>query len=127
MEQKLTEKAIALFQNEFGQQPANLGYPVIDIYPKQCSYLYAQSVKAAEAYKTQQNILNWIMRFYLFPLFVNVVIGFTGMCKFQNFTHPLVMGTIIFFFCWVILLLVLWHLAAKADKKHRGKVIWLNY
>lgn len=127
MEQQKINHAVCLFQNRFGQTPQESNYPVISIYEKQHAYLYAETKEAVVAYKTCQNILRWIMRFYLWPIALAVAVLFVGAFKFQNLTHPMVLGAFVFFVCWVIVFFVLCYKVLKADKKQKDKVIWLNY
>lgn len=84
MEQQAINQAIDLFQIRFGIPPQESRYPVIDIYEKQHAYLYAEAEEAIAAYKTHQNIIRWIMCFYLWPLAANTILLFYAAAKFQN-------------------------------------------
>ena len=127
MEQQAINQAIDLFQIRFGITPQESRYPVIDIYEKQHAYLYAETEEAIAAYKTHQNIIRWIMCFYLWPLAANTILLFYAAAKFQKLEHPLGIGGIVFYACWSILLLFLSYKVFKANKKQKNKIIWLNY
>ena len=81
MEQQAINQAIDLFQIRFGIPPQESRYPVIDIYEKQHAYLYAETEEAIAAYKTHQNIIRWIMCFYLWPLAANTILLFYAAAK----------------------------------------------
>ena len=61
----MIEEAVSLFRHQYGIHPAQSAYPVIDVYEKQHAYLYASSEEAVKAYKTQQNIIRWMMTYFL--------------------------------------------------------------
>lgn len=67
------------------------------------------------------------MCFYLWPLAANTILLFYAAAKFQKLEHPLVIGGIVFYACWSILLLFLSYKVFKANKKQKNKIIWLNY
>ena len=62
-------EAISLFKRTYGKTPQEIGFTEFDIYKKQNAFLYASSQQVIKAYKMQQNILRWIMRWYLGPIF----------------------------------------------------------
>ena len=64
----MIEEAVSLFRHQYGIHPAQSAYPVIDVYEKQHAYLYASSEEAVKAYKTQQNIIRWMMTYFLWPV-----------------------------------------------------------
>ena len=123
----MSEEAVSLFRHQYGIHPAQSAYPVIDVYEKQHAYLYASSEEAVKAYKTQQNIIRWVMTYFLWPVAVDTALLFYAAVRFQKLNHPLIICCIAFYACWGLLLLVLAHKAFKAEKKQKNKVLWLNY
>ena len=123
----MIEEAVSLFRHQYGIHPAQSAYPVIDVYEKQHAYLYASSEEAVKAYKTQQNIIRWMMTYFLWPEAVVMTRLFFAVVSFQKLNHPLIICCIAFYACWGLLLLVLAHKAFKAEKKQKNKVLWLNY
>lgn len=89
--------------------------------------MYASSEEAVKAYKTQQNIIRWVMTYFLWPVAVDTTLLFYAAVRFQKLNHPLIICCIAFYACWGLLLLVLAHKAFKAEKKQKNKVLWLNY
>ena len=108
MEEKDIIAAKELFELRYGKTPEEYGYPAIDVYKKQRAYLYAESEEAAAAYKKGQNIIRWVLVWYLWPVIAAVVVSFIGMLKFQAILHPVV-------------------LIRCVEKIHKGRVIWLDY
>ena len=127
MNKKMIEEAVSLFRHRYGIHPAQSAYPVIDVYEKQHTYLYASSEEAAKAYKTQQNIIRWMMAYFLWPVAVDATLFFYAAARFQRLNHPLIICCIAFYACWGLLLLILAYKAFKAEKKQKNKVLWLNY
>lgn len=127
MDHQKFEEAIALFQKQFGKTPDESGYSVIDVYQKQHAYLFGKTEDAVKAYKTCQNILRWLMCFYLWPFLIFYIAFFYGLFQFNEFSHPLVAGTLFLGMCWIVLFLVLGYKVFQADKRQKGNVIWLNY
>lgn len=113
----MIEEAVSLFRHQYGIHPAQSAYPVIDVYEKQHAYLYASSEEAVKAYKTQQNIIRWMMTYFLWPVAVDTTLLFYAAVRFQKLNHPLIICCIAFYACWGLLLLVLAHKAFKAEKK----------
>ena len=126
---KLKKEAIAKFRERFMKSPYDLGFPVIDVYEKQSAFLYGQSKEAVEGYKTCQNIIRWIMVYYLLPMVICVIVFMFGLLQYcnNNVVNPLIIISLTFFVFWIILFIVLYIKAKKADKISKGKVIWINY
>lgn len=127
MDRKEIEKATALFQEKFGMPFPRSKYPVIEVYKEKRMYLYAASKEAAQAFKICQNIIRWLMLFYLWPLILGLIVFIRKIVKSHDWSSPLIQGVVIFCIIWICLFFILWYKAAKADKKQKGKVIWLNY
>ena len=86
MNKKMIEEAVSLFRHQYGIHPAQSAYPVIDVYEKQHAYLYASSEEAVKAYKTQQNIIRWMMTYFLWLSIRRFF--FTPQSDFKNLIIP---------------------------------------
>lgn len=121
-------EGIKLFKLHYGKTPKEAGYPVIDIYERQHAYLYATSEKVIKAYKTQQNILRWMMLWYMWPMAI-AFINFFDALKYQDVFHQRCIATYIFFGAWLILAIVLGIKVRQTGKLiELGKnITYLNY
>jgi len=127
--QEQTPKAVDLFKDAYSKTPNEAGFPVIGIYEKQSAYLYATSEKVINAYKTQQNIIRWMIVWYLWP-FPFAFIGTTmTMMKYASFTHPSFVAWCFFTAIWSILgfVLIAKVLIASRIVKFGKNVTYLNY
>ncbi|MBO6281986.1 MAG: hypothetical protein J6N49_05610 [Alphaproteobacteria bacterium] len=122
-------EAIYLFQEKYGKTPEEAGFPVIDIYEKQHAFLYADSKEVIKAYKTQQNIIRWVLIWYMWPLGLAMINFADALIRCQDPMHWRCLVTYIFFAFWGILLGVLWLKAESADRHMKlGKnITFLNY
>ena len=90
---------------------------------------YATSEKVIKAYKTQQNIIRWMMLWYLWPFPVAFVGTTMTMMKYVSFTHPSFVAWCSFTAIWTILGFVLIAKALIASRivKFGKNVTYLNY
>ena len=124
-----TDEAVKLFQKKYGKTPEELGFPVIDIYEKQHAFIYAVSAEAIEAYKLQQNIVRWMIKWYVWPIAVAFVLWLVGLAKSQDIWHPMCVLTYIFYGIWLVLFIGL-RIKVKPTKplvKMGETVTYLNY
>ena len=132
-EEKLDEQkrqaACKLFKLRWGKTPQEAGYKAIGIYKKQSAFLYAVSEEVIQAYKTQQNILRWLLAWFMFPLAIGMIIFFIGIFKYQDPLHPLCIAFYVFYTAWVGLFIVLFVKARQANKlvKMDKTVTYLTY
>ena len=124
-----TDEAIKLFKEEYGKTPQESGFPVIDIYEKQHAFLYADSEETIKAYKTNQNIVRGIWIWGMWPLLIAFLVGFTAMCKSQDFWHPLCIASYIVYGICLVSYIVLGIKANKAEQlfKLDDNITYLNY
>ena len=127
--QKRTDEAINLYKERCGKTPEEDKFTVVGIYKKQRAFLYATSEEVIKAYKTQQNIVRWIITWYFWPapfLFIGMLIGFL---KKTDFTHPLFIVCAILFAGWAILGFVFITKASKTIRiiKFGENITYLNY
>ena len=128
METKQIEEAVSLFEQQYGVKPENTDFRVIDIYTKQRAYLYGTSQEMIKAYKTSQNIIRWLMRYYLWPVFADVVLLFFCLLKYNvSIDHLFFRALIGFGVAWVLLCFVLAYLVVRNGKKSKDTVVWINY
>ena len=128
METKQIEEAVSLFEQQYGVKPENTDFRVIDIYTKQRAYLYGTSQEMIKAYKTSQNIIRWLMRYYLWPVFADIVLLFICLIKYNISIDMLPCRILIGFgVAWVVLFFVLWYIVIRDDKKSKHTVVWINY
>ena len=127
--QELTPRAVDLFKERYGKTPSKAGLPVISIYERQSAYLYATSEKVINAYKTQQNIIRWLMLWYLWPFPVAFIGTTMTMIKYVSFTHPSFVAWCFFTAIWTILGfgLIAKALIASRIVKFGKNVTYLNY
>ena len=127
--QEETPKAIELFKKAYGKTPKEAGLPVIGLYEKQNAYLYATSETVIKSYKTQQNIIRWLMLWYLWPLPVAFCGTTMTMAKYTSFTHPSFIAWCFFTAFWAILgfTLIGRALLASISIKFGKNVTYLNY
>ena len=123
------DEAIDLYRKAYGKTPKSLGFTEISVYEKQRAFLYAKSLAAIEAYKTQQNIVRWMMTWFVWPIAVVFLVWLVTLAKSTDAMHPLCIACYIFYGVWVVLALVLGIIAKKADKRITlGKnITFLNY
>lgn len=124
----IVNEAIDLFKKKYGKTPKELGFPVIGIYKKQHAFLYADTEETIRAYKTHQNIIRWMMTWFMWPLPIALLIWFIALAE-ENVWHPLCIASYIFYGVWGILLVVLSIKVRKAGKliKLGENVTFLNY
>lgn len=127
--QEQTSKAVDLFKERYDKTPSEAGFPVIDLYERQSAYLYATSRKVIKSYRMQQNIIRWMMMWYLWP-FPFAFIGTTmTMMKYTSFTHPSFVAWCFFTAIWSILGFVLCAIGLITSRtvKFGENVTYLNY
>ncbi|MBE6443174.1 MAG: hypothetical protein E7020_00710 [Alphaproteobacteria bacterium] len=127
--QEQTSKAVDLFKERYDKTPSEAGFPIIGIYERQSAYLYATSRKVIKSYRMQQNIIRWLMLWYLWP-FPIIFIGTTmTMMKYTSLTHPSFVAWCSFAAIWSILGFVLCAKALIASRivKFNENVTYLNY
>ncbi len=127
--QEQTPKAVDLFKDIYGKDPSKAGFPVIGVYERQNAYLYATSKKVIKAYKTQQNIIRWMMLWYLWP-FPIIFIGTTmTMMKYTSLTHPSFVAWCTFMATWSILGFALCAIVLITSRtvKFGKNITYLNY
>lgn len=129
MEKNLIDDATTRFQARFHELPKEAGYPVISIYKKQKAYLYGQSQETVQAYKKQQDILRWLIKFYLTPFLIGGILLFREIFLFifEKKETPLLYFAGGFMVLWLTLFVVLYYKSLKASKISKKKVIWINY
>ena len=127
--QEQTPKAVDRFKERYGKTPSETGLPVIGLYEKQSAYLYATSEKVINAYKTQQNIIRWMMLWYLWPFPVAFIGTTMTMIKYTSLTHPSFVAWCFFTAIWTILgfVLIAKALIASRTVKFGKNVTYLNY
>ena len=130
--EKLKE-AVKLFKQRYGKTPKELGLelglPVIGIYEKQHAFLFAVSEDVINAYKKQQNIIRWLLTWFMWPLAIAMIAWWVTLAKYQDPWHPLFLALYVFYGLWMVLLAVLWFRAKRADKliKLGKNITFLNY
>ena len=124
-----TNEAINLFKEKYGKTPQELGFPVISVYEKQSAFIYAHSEEVIKAYKTQQNILRWIMTRFMWPLAIVMIIGLGALVKYQDTSHPLFSAIFAFFAAYMVFFFILFIKVKRAEKliKLGKNVTYLNY
>ncbi len=131
MDKKQREQAIALFSKKFGKTPQECGFPVVDIFEKQKVYIYAPDKDLAEAYKSLQCVIRWILMWSWWPLLLAVFIFFFyGMPKYAqtgNLLDPITVLTAIFLVVWIILVGLHCHWGYTLGKKCGKSVCYINY
>ena len=127
--QEQIPKAVDRFKSAYGKTPSEAGFPVIGIYEKQSAYLYATSEKVIKAYKTQQNIIRWMMVWYLWPFPFAFIGTSMTMIKYASLTHPSFIAWCFFTAMWSVLGFVLIAKALIASRvvKFGKNVTYLNY
>ena len=127
--QEETPKAVDLFKMKYNKTPSEAELPVIGLYERQRAYLYATSKKVINSYKMQQNIIRWLMLWYLWP-FPIIFIGTTmTMMKYTSLTHPSFVAWCSFMAIWSILGFVLCAIGLITSRtvKFGENVTYLNY
>ncbi len=127
MERK--NEAVNLFKKRYGKTPEESGMPEIDIYEKQGAFLYAVSQETIQAYKTQQNILRWILSSFIWPIVIVVLNFFIAIIIYQEVWHPLCLASYIVFVLYLVLLFVLSTKIKKTERliKLDKTIIYLSY
>jgi hypothetical protein len=125
------QQAEALYLKMYNRTTKDDKIEFIDIYEKQRAFLYGHSKEVLEAYKTSQNILRFMMKFFLWPVIADFILMFWGFLEGMRtnniFNGYFVFGCIFFILYCGVLFGILWYRCLKAEKKHKGNVIWLNY
>ena len=127
--QKRTDEAINLYRRRYLKDPEDNGFPVIGIYEKQNAFLYASSEKVIKAYKTQQNIIRWMLVWYFWPFpfaFVGTIIS---LAKYPDLTYPPFIAWSSFMITWSILGFVLCIKGFMTSRivKFNNNITYLNY
>ena len=127
--QEKTPKAVDFFEMRYGKTPSEAGFPVVGIYKRQNAYLYATSEKVIKGYKTQQNIIRWMMLWYLWPLPFAFIGTTMSMMEYVSLTHPTFVSWCFFTALWSVLGLVLIAKALIVSRvvKFGKNVTYLNY
>lgn len=124
-------EAIKKYYDTYGRTPLEDGVKVIDIYTKQKAFLYGRTKEAVDAYKKSQNILRFILTFFMWPIVANVLLMFFGFkegAKNNNMINGyFIFGCIFFVLYCGVFFGILCYRCQKAEKKHKGNVVWLNY
>ncbi len=114
MEKNDQDRAIALFEKYYEVTPSQKGVPVIDIY--RGLFLYAASNEVLEACKKSQDILRFMMMYFMWPLVGIVILFFVGLSE-GNAMSSLCLFSYVFFVLWGILFIVLLIKYNKANKQ----------
>lgn len=122
-------EAIKLFEQKYGETPSETGLSVISIYEEQHAFLYATSEEVIKAYKNQQNIIRWMIKWYIWPLVLVFLIWLVALLKFQDALHPLCVFAYTFYGIWAVLCIVLGIKVWKAKRiAQLGETItFVNY
>ena len=104
----MENKAISLFKLAYGKTPQEAGFSVIDIYEKQNAFLYAVSEETIKAYKTQQNILRFIMLWYMWPLLIMFINFYDALITYQDPLHQRCITSYVFCGIWFLLAIILY-------------------
>lgn len=124
-----TDEAINLYKGMYHKTPEDDGFPAIGIYEKQSAFLYATSEKVIKTYKTQQNIIRWMLVWYFWPFpfaFIGTIIS---LAKYLDFTYPPFVACSSFMVAWSILgfVLCIKGLMTSRIVKFGKNVTYLNY
>ena len=65
MTESQKQRAVNLFIFKYATTPAEAGYSQIDYYKEKDMFVYSDSAEAIKAFKQTQNILTWVMRYFL--------------------------------------------------------------
>ena len=124
-----TPKAVDLFKEAYDKTPSEAGFPVIGLYERQHAYLYATSRKVIKAYKTQQNIIRWMMSWYLWPFPVAYAGLMFTFAEYRSFTHLSFVALCCFTSIWTILgfVLIAKGLIVSRVIKFGKNITYLNY
>lgn len=122
-------EAIELYKSKYGRAPEEDGFYVMDVYEKQHAFLYAKSSDVIRSYKTQQNIIRWLLMWALWPLAASMVLFLLFFASYQDVLHPACVTVGTFFVSWSILLLCLCFIGAQTTRDISiGKnITYLNY
>lgn len=100
-------EAIRLFSAKYGCKPQDKGFNAISFQETYDFYIYAVSDEVIVAYKQQQKIMNWIVKWYLW-LWVAIVVSFViELIICHNLFHINCLFLYIFAGAWIILYRVL--------------------
>ena len=126
---KQNYEAVELFKRHYGKTPEEAGFPVIDVYKKQHAYLYARNSEIIKYYKTQQNIIRWVMLCGVWPIGVAFLNFVTALFGYLNPWHWRCVATYVFFVIWLILFIVLWIKVKQTERVVRinENITYLNY
>lgn len=100
--------AIELFKKHYGKTPEEAGFPEIEVFEKQQAFLYATSSEVIRAYKTQQNIMKWIVTWYFGPMFIGIITLIWAFLKYHDPWHIICLSSYIFFSVWILLFMILY-------------------
>jgi len=117
--------AVTLFDLKYGKKPEDAGYPVNDYYEEKNLYLYSDSKEAIDAFKSYQNVLAWLLK-YFFGLLV-LCLGIAALVVYE------IGATLLTFACvgcgicvlFAIVLVVLAIYCNKQNKKIKGHPLLL--
>lgn len=122
-------EAINYYKERYYKTPKEDGFPVVGIYEKQSAYLYATSEKVIQAFKTQQNMIRWIMVWYFLP-FPFIWIGLMATyLMYTSLTYPTFIACSFFMALWSILGIVLMIKVWNASRivKLGNNITYINY
>lgn len=125
------KQAEALYFRMYNRTVKDDNIKVIDIYEPQSAYIYGSTKEALKAYKTSQNILRFMLTFFMWPViadFILIFFGFLyGMKTADMFNGYFVVGCIFFILYGGVFFNILWYKVRKAEKLYKGRVVWVNY
>lgn len=125
------KQAEALYFRMYNRTVKDDNIKVIDIYEPQSAYLYGRTKEALKAYKTSQNILRFMLTFFMWPVIADVLILFYGFfygTQIGNiFNGYSIFGFVFFFLYCGVFFGILCYKCVKADKAVKGRVVWVNY
>ncbi len=117
-----------LFEVKYNCSPEEYGYPVIDVYQRHRAYLYGKDEEAVKAYKKCQDLMRNSLIMGIIGCLA-VLFVFAAWCVFYSdkVIHPLSIGALAIGVVDFFGVLIAYFRSRKYEKKHRGKVIFLNY
>ena len=100
-------EAISLFSAKYGCKPQDKGFNAISFQETYDFYIYAVSDEVIVAYKQQQKIMNWIVKWYLWVWMAILVSFIIELIVCHNLFHINCLLLYIFAGAWIILYRVL--------------------